>query len=137
MQIPNMTLQLTLTEVTQNARSAYDNKRLQAQNVDRELPRTHIRCLYSGPCAIGVSIPFETAMEWDDHDMTVCSLLDTKRISIHHNGKSISNKGVNYWAVVNLQNHHDNWVRETDIESLAQCETNFVKALNALERLIK
>lgn len=46
-----MILYLKARDVVANARKAFDEGRLQMQNMNLE------NCLYAGPCAIGVSIP--------------------------------------------------------------------------------
>ncbi len=65
------TLHLTIKEVLVNARKALDEDRLQIQQqetalADHETPILSKGCTYTGPCAIGASMPYSLASEFDN-----------------------------------------------------------------------
>ncbi len=55
------TLHLKAADVVANARQAFNAGQLQIQ-----LEKSMERCLYSGPCAIGVSVPDDLRAAWDE-----------------------------------------------------------------------
>ena len=58
-------IKLDIKDVVRNARAAYNAKELQAQK-EHNASTTGIACQYSGPCAIGVSIPEDVRTTLDN-----------------------------------------------------------------------
>ncbi len=65
------TLHLTIKEVLVNARKAFDEDRLQIQQqtvalAEEDYEILNKGCTYTGPCAIGASMPYSLASEFDN-----------------------------------------------------------------------
>ncbi len=75
------TLHLNIIDVLRNARSAFDEGRLQLQQTD--FLKSDGGCMYTGPCAIGASMPHHIALEMDGDNgsVSIKDLMETGRIT--------------------------------------------------------
>lgn len=106
-------IDLTNTQaVAQNALDAYHRGELQAQTT----PSITGRCLYAGPCAIGVSIPVDKRAELDkDRDgSSIRCLIDSKKVSGDVD------------VLASMQMNHDFWAMGESDEVRAYEETAFL-----------
>jgi hypothetical protein len=126
-----MTIILDMKTVVANARKAYDEGRLQAQQPMAKRGRP---CTYSGGCAIGVSLTPKQAEYLDSrHDSTLKALLTNEKISIV-NSLDDFNLGL-----VELQTLHDEWnsvVDRTMCDELLERKLKFLSHLESLEKEI-
>jgi hypothetical protein len=118
---------LNVKEVYARAREAYANEELQAQQPEKDRVSY---CSYQGPCAIGVSVPFELRHDFDYVLYSDGTLSDFPGNSIHG---LIEEKRVvtdDEKALSHLQLAHDRWVSYKDNGFTAeQAEANFVEQL--------
>ncbi len=106
-------IELDMKDVVRNARIAYDNENLQAQTCAGLTLDWPGGCLYSGPCAIGVSLtPEEQRLA--DNPPPVGSVRPSSGI------RSLSEYGIVKFSdstqledAINLQYAHDNWAVES------------------------
>lgn len=128
MKKPAETLHLTMAEVVKNARIAYNAGFLQAQRPDD----SRGRCTYSGPCAIGVSLPknlrvaFDNPGIWED-STSITSIARQDGVSFP-NSEELADAKM-------LQDSHDDWVfgLRSSPHSAESAENDFVKMLVELE----
>jgi hypothetical protein len=124
-----MKLKITLTELVQNARKAYDEGRLETQVNPGGM------CTYSGGCAIGVSVPSALAKIWDDNDYSVVHAMIIGKLIVLHNGNVIDNTNPAWNLISLLQSWHDCWKGSVE-ESRSRYELEFRSVLEELEELV-
>lgn len=114
--------EIKAADVLREARKAFKEGRLQAQNVEDAVSRSSLPCLYSGPCAIGAALTPEQAEWLDKGGNDVCS--DTGIASLDNNGSITTD---HYDILSALQDAHDMWVRGES------CSITFERVLTAQE----
>ena len=90
-----------------NAKTAYQEGRLQAQQASQEGQL----CLYSGPCAIGISLP-DLPIRYNE--FTTLQLVSSGVVATN-----------DITAIQDLQSAHDQWQQTRNVES----ELDFVRLL--------
>jgi hypothetical protein len=130
---------ISLAELVDNARLAHKEGRLQAQTSLAPVAgfdASDQRCLYTGPCAIGVSVPREAAQRWDYHDVVVSALLRSGFLVVTNGSTACSGTSPEVEVVRKIQSSHDAWKKAYE-EYRPGYEYAFLQALDEAEALVK